>query len=55
MNRNPDLMLLMLLGGIILLLPGLCGLAAGGLEPGSIFFFVGISALGVWLIAKALR
>ena len=62
MDRNPLLMFLivlgMVVGGIILLLPGLCGLVlipAAGLGPGSIMLWlscVGISVLGAWLIVK---
>jgi hypothetical protein len=67
MNRNPNQIFLMVLsgmlmvfGGFILLLPGLCGLVlfptGGGLGPESVMLWllgVGIFALGVWLIAKA--
>jgi hypothetical protein len=66
MNRDPLLICLMVLGGLvlffggfILLVPGLCRLVPilggnlGGPVATMIFFFcVGISALGFWLIVK---
>jgi hypothetical protein len=60
-RRSPFLTFLMVLGGIILLLPGLCAVifvtgSGGGADPGLsllwLICFV-VSALGVILIAKA--
>ena len=63
MNRNPLLTVLMAVGGVILLLPGLCAIAVMGLggmhgtsELVSLWFFCFlISAGGVVLLRKAFR
>jgi hypothetical protein len=63
MNRSPILTLLMVLGGIILLLPGVCAvvfMTAGGMYGDSTLTLLwlvclAISASGVFLIVKAFR
>jgi hypothetical protein len=65
MARHPVLTILMAIGGIILLLPGLCAVAfmtMGGLSPGqdsaltSLWIVcLAISAGGVWLLIRAFR
>ena len=64
MRRNPILIILMVIIGVILLLPGVCALVfmfAGGFPRGdsSLVMLWSVSLLisagGIWLIVKAFR